>query len=448
MPKREIGAAAPESRKRSRRTQGLPPSMDTAEDPKPCIDIKLPTEVKTAVLELLEKADLKQARLVSSSWYPLATRLLFDRVYISPKSLDIEVFMECVRHPIIKESIKEIIYDTTIFELGLTTQQYCVNLVSELMGIFLRRPIQNPTHPFHHFMMQSISDDCDFSKLYQEYKNETFIVEGRLVWLQHAWDGVLNMENGLFADTLRRGLRAFNKLRSILVKDGLFGTNLSETEWMDRSTLRCKYSGSPVTRSWNPLHGRPSDNIPENIDDHFRKLTSALADSGTEIKSLRLFDGQHEYSSLPVSTLQSAVCGSTLLYDSVQAYSNLETFVFRLDSCNLDRGDYDKEEVLGMLPSLLAEMVNLKNLELDLGKPASGTLEYYWTYKQVFPSLYYLWPNMVSLAISGLSIRAIDLLNLLFTKAPGIRKLQLSFIDLLSGTWEGGHRRPIRKQEA
>lgn len=435
MPKHQIKTSAPESRKRSRRMQGLPPSMDTAEDLKPWIDLKLPTEIKTAVFELLEKIDLKQARLVSSSWYPLATRLLFDRVYISPKTLDIEVFMECVRHPVIKESIKEIIYDVTYFDSDVSLREYLSQVKSDFFLAFWKKPIENPSHPFHHFINQSQSEDCDRDELYHAFKNEAFIVEGYRVWQEYAFQGQVYMERGLLMKVLRRGLRDFSRLNSIAVKDGLFGQNLNETGLIDRSTLCCKYSGSPVLRNWNPLHARPlHDNTAENVDWHFRKLTSALAETDTRLESLRLLS--HEISStIPLITLQSAIAGSTLLSESIRAYSNLRSFAFRVSASRTE--DYKSREALGMLPRLLGEMRSLKHLDLSIFRPASESSEH-WTYEQVFPQYpYTILPNLVSLDIGGFSIKAFDFIDLLLLRLPRLRDLRFSRVELLEGSWEG-----------
>lgn len=47
----------------------------------------LPVEIKIAILEHLDKAQLKVARLVSKEWSLLAASLLFDTIYISPRKI-------------------------------------------------------------------------------------------------------------------------------------------------------------------------------------------------------------------------------------------------------------------------------------------------------------------------------------------------------------------------
>ena len=80
------------------------------------------------------------------------------------------------------------------------------------------------------------------------------------------------MNGNDFANALHYGLRCFGNIHSIVMTNGLFGTNLNESSTMDSSTLQCMLSGSPVTRNWNPLHGRPRDNTDENLVDHICEL--------------------------------------------------------------------------------------------------------------------------------------------------------------------------------
>lgn len=65
-------------RRKSRRIQGLVPQIDGP----PPKAVYFPPEVKFAVLARLDKWDLKNVRLVSKEWNALATRPLFDRVYV------------------------------------------------------------------------------------------------------------------------------------------------------------------------------------------------------------------------------------------------------------------------------------------------------------------------------------------------------------------------------
>ena len=64
-------------------------------------NVYLPPELKVAVLAQLDKRDLRTVRLVSREWSALATSPLFDRVYISCRAPDLEVFKNITRHPVI-----------------------------------------------------------------------------------------------------------------------------------------------------------------------------------------------------------------------------------------------------------------------------------------------------------------------------------------------------------
>lgn len=85
------------------------------DDPYPYQALILPQELLLAILECLEKKDLKQVRLVSKLWCPVATELLFDRIYFSAHEKDLDVFNKIGGHPLLRKAVRELVYDTTTF---------------------------------------------------------------------------------------------------------------------------------------------------------------------------------------------------------------------------------------------------------------------------------------------------------------------------------------------
>ena len=245
------------------------------------------------------------------------------------------------------------------------------------------------------------------------------------------------MENGHFLDTLHLGLRNFGRLSSIVVTGEVLSKNVSDASKLDRLTLQCNYPGSPVTRSWNPLHARPtSDDTDKYLIAHFLKLTSALSSSGVCLQNLDLC--AQDFNGLPLRILQAAKMHcNTLLQDSSNAYRDLENLSLKVHSRSDD--DCVSSTALGMLPDLLGEMHWLKNLDLYLHifRPlANSGHDSYFTYDQVFPK-YVNWDHLVRLKITALSIKGVDLFNLLLVQTPNIRELNLCNINLLQGAWEG-----------
>lgn len=107
------------TRRSSRRIQGLEPLVG-ADAGTPDMSMPyLPLEIKGHIIKYLNKIDLKTLRHVSKEWSDTATALLFDRIYVSCRSKDIEVFEKITRHPTLRYSIKEMIYDVSNFTRSL-----------------------------------------------------------------------------------------------------------------------------------------------------------------------------------------------------------------------------------------------------------------------------------------------------------------------------------------
>ena len=98
--------------------------MQGADAPDTNIGLGLPVELQKLTLECLEKHELKQVRLVSKECNSLAIPLLFDRVYISPQPLNSVVFLKIAAHPIICETVREIIYDVSHFDPDISRREY------------------------------------------------------------------------------------------------------------------------------------------------------------------------------------------------------------------------------------------------------------------------------------------------------------------------------------
>ena len=395
----------------------------------PSRGFRLPVELQKIIFKYLKKYELKQVRSVSKICSSLATPLLFDRVYISLKRLDLEVFAQCAAHPVISSTIQEIIFDVSHFDPNMTRLNYCHLLAYFIPRQCYLKPFENPSHPYHFFVNEYCARNSNVDDVCSNHENDAFVVEGFQVWQNHAWHERYAMENGLFLRTLHTGLQNFSKLSSIVMTNELFIRNVMNSRKIDRSTLQGSYAGSPVTRSWNPLHARPTKEFTdEYLIAHFLNLTSALSSSGVCLQKVDLCSG--DFRGLPLRVFQAAkrYCG-TLLRDSLDAYRDVENLSLRVHS--RDEDDHTSITALGMLPDLLREMQWLKHLELLLYLSHS-----YFTYDQLFPRDVE-WRHLVHLQIAALSVKGFDLINLLLWQTPSIRALILCDINLLQGAWEG-----------
>ena len=216
------------------------------------------------ILKYFKKYELKQVRLVSKICGSLVTSLLFDRVYISVKNLDLEVFARDAAHPVIRSTIKEIISDLSQFDPNMNCEDYCLQLVQDIPREFYLEPFENPSHPYQHFVNEYCARNSSVIDVCSNHENDAFVVEGYQVWQDHAWHERYAMDHGQFQSTLRIGLREFSKLSSIVMTNELFSKNVNDSSKLDRSTLQCNYPGISCHTQLEPFA------YPTNVRGHRR----------------------------------------------------------------------------------------------------------------------------------------------------------------------------------
>ncbi|KAL8961243.1 MAG: hypothetical protein Q9193_002169 [Seirophora villosa] len=85
----------------------------------------LPNEVSSQVFSCLDKGSLKNVRRTSKVFSALATRHLFDTIFVGPSSLTLDVFQNIVNHPVLSASIKVLVYDAVKFHEIINFEGYC-----------------------------------------------------------------------------------------------------------------------------------------------------------------------------------------------------------------------------------------------------------------------------------------------------------------------------------
>ena len=429
--------------RKSRRIQGLAPQIDEP----PTKAVYLPPELKANVLAQLDKRDLKSVRLVSKEWNALAIRPLYDRVYISCRAKDLEVFENITRHPVISTGIRELVYDGSLFQMGMTISDYFWHLHRCLFDITLgleSGPFNCANNEINKFIADYRNKAVSLRGLYDRHIRDDFIVEGHKNHQNYAEAERHAFETGFFLSRLCGGLRRLENLRSVILNNSLWTYDLYEnrrTGSVNSNTLHGPDLGSPLVRSWNPLHLRPlfwncheMRNERSLFCDHFYRLTTAITETHRQIKSLEIPYG--DVGGLPPQVLVKPTITDDYFYRTLHAYSGLE--VLDISICASENDGSDDLEALATLPRMLEQMTGLKKLQLNLAKemyePFGSTREYY-TFQQVFPTFAF-WPRLTELSIKGLAIGYFDLLFLIFGRA-NVTDLSLQCIELLDGTWEG-----------
>ena len=447
------------SRRSSRQIRGLAPQVDVP----PPTTVYLPTELKAAVLAQLDKRDLKTVRLLSKEWNALATGPLFDRVYISCRAKDMEVFKNVTRHPVISTGIRELVYDGSLFARDMDIKEYFWHLYGELpwitkgLGSELFNCANDEINGFvEDFDNEAIKNNpnrhenfCSRRENFcSRHFHDEFIVEGHKNYQNFAEAERLALGNGLFLWRLWDGVGRLNNLRSVVLSSCLWTYCLHEDECTGSvrpSTLHGPESGSPLVRSWNPFHLRPFSWDHEELEDecrlickHFHTVTSAISQTRPKIKSFEIPIHSGLGGGLPPQALIQPTMTNDHFTRTLHAYSGLEVLNISINAGK--DGGSDDPGALASLPRMLQQMTGLKSLNLKLSKfmyrnPNRTDTSDYYTYQQVFPRLA-LWPKLTELSITGLAIGGWDLTFLLGERAK-VKDLTLRCIELIDGTWEG-----------
>lgn len=436
-------------RRSSRRIQGLAPQTQLSDAPLRK-EVYLPPEVKVAVLSSLYKRDLKNVRLVSKEWNALATGPLFDRVYVSCRAVDMEVFKNMTSHPVISSVVKEVVFDGSQFTKNMKFKDYFDEIY-----YFVVRFIALETEPdmlfksadvqINKFVRDYKKKTSSRSKLYKTHKLDTFLVEGHQKYRDYSAFEHRYVERGSLFDDLYTGFCSLENLHSVVLNAKMWHHHFHENEHFgttNPNTLKGPSLGSPLCRSWNPFHLRPQgwkmvpdvDGGQSDMCAQFLISTQAIAATNKKITSLQTAtDGVG--GGIPQQALMKSNIFDYELQYILSAYSGLSCL-----DITVTTDDRDQQGALTVLPRLLEQTCGLRRLSLHLDKTVHGSLisrgvSGYYRYDEIFPALG-IWRKLAELSISGLAIGGWDLMKLILARAR-LRQLKLSSIDLLDGTWEG-----------
>lgn len=390
----------------------------------------LPTELKLATLQCMEKYQLKCMRLVSKDWSTLATPLLFDKVYISSRGQDVEVFDKITSHPLLGSMVKELVYDTSRFEYAISRADYFDRLCDDLRECYVDHN-EDLEWPSDH-LITALRSTHSRREIYDRYSKDDFVSKGLGEWRCQAlaergadkWDALHT--------SLCRGIKKLGKLRSFAIVGNLWQTHLNQS-----FSLKKDFSGSPSVRRWNPLYARPREETDREPSEVTLISVVIALKSPLGIESLSIFEGMVNcgYSLVPSALKQWAGC--SVFTGFLETCANYKSFSLTLETDGND--DYTGSRALSVLPRILYRMKNLKRLDLGLliYCPLSyDAIDAFYTYEQVFPQEG-RWLQLEDLKIVGLAIGGYQLVRMLAIRFPKVQRLYLSRIELVDGFWEG-----------
>ena len=398
--------------------------------------MELPNEIILEILRDLCGTDLKNARLVCKLWSGCASEYLFTKVFFSPHQLNINTFEAVGQHPTLKRCVKEIEYDPAHFSPRITMAEYLDILSRQISTIDV------PTIRTYEILDPQIQQFLDIQNFFVQAWTRNadrtimdrrvcchfgFVQEGYRKWMEQAAFEEKSTKDGTFLTLFARGLMRFDRLRTVKLR----------AEWPSQGMVRPE--GSPLARSWHPFHAHPEgwvfdpdepfrSNSPRN---NFCAVALALSKAGNStIRNLSV-----ESNLLPNTFVAESGEAKSLSSPAMAAYRTVEDLKLCLAA-------YAKDPLreihnnLQRLHRLLLSMTVLKRFELILPDDFISEPMRLFPYTKVFPSTG-LWSHLTALTISNLEVGTKDLITLLLTQIPNLRRLTLGNMVLLDGDWEG-----------
>lgn len=414
----------------------------------------LPLEVKGIIAKFLCKSDLKILRCVSKQWHTMATPLLFDQVYVSPRSKDIQIFSHITKHPVLSRSIKRMICDVSIV-LDLSHELYFHQLCDQWRSLtaFLGKKYPfNSSHPrLNEFVNAIIRAEESWGNLFSEYAHDEYVIEGWQLSQDLAKEERQAFEHGsegMYYSDLCSGLHRLPNLQSVMIDNDMWGKvgmhmSYKFYPFYPEHTRTSILSGSPLARSWVPWHLHP-----QRADDAgFEDLSTVIYALSRTKSTLKHFSCQ-SLAREGLSPWDFAVYNETDAFAQhmTTALRQLQTLELQITPRRIHAIDNGILDALGFLPQLLEQLANLRYLKLIL--ESAESIQRYrlsvltplndtcYSYSQVFPQ-HGKWEHLEGLHLSGLAIDGLDLVFLLLHQMPQLKRLWLYRIDLLQGRWSG-----------
>lgn len=416
----------------------------------------IPNEIVLEILKLLQKCDLKSARLVSKTWTQFATELLFDQVYVSAHPENLDVFNAIAQHPLLSQCIKTLRYDAVDFVGTWNKSQYFLHLWHQtirhfppLFGSSKENLTSNPeintwvelVTAKVGYLYTDQSANESFIQVWQKCKDYDFIFHGFEKYRRYSALQRAQFTNGVFVETLVAGLQKLRNLSCVIVSN--------KWSFDDHKNLLLKRpTGSPLSRGWNIFHTCPQswefrpprDNPSSRLlrgatsgAGHYWAITAALLRSQRRIQTFKVGD-EFSHGVPPYVFDRSRLESPSFHGLDIVALSGLQVLKLCIAAYGNEKTPKSYPNLEG-LRFLLGSMHHLRVLNLDLPEYPRDEPACY-SYSQVFPRDGQ-WSQLTSLSLYSFASGATDLLTLVTRKTPKLSHLKLGTINLLSGTWEG-----------
>jgi len=399
---------------------------------------QLPNETLLQIFGYLEKSDLKQVRLVCQRWTSLPIKFLYDRIFISHQSKDLDVFTKITDSPHLCQWISELVVGTSYFDENVSSPQYVEMLLEELVNVVLQGYGADFSFDFGD---QQINDlltyanelghNRKFTDRYRQIKRYRIVQRGQSWYRMHRQEQEENIRNGEFTIRLSLGLRALSRLRSMHIEnewgidrsiDREVGPEYFDPPYHLRRMRPFRMRGSPLARSWHPLC-LPPQPFKKDTSTEFHTVMQALALTGKSLADLRVV--RHSPSGYSFCTTQLDHRATEVAIAPLRSLKVLYLAISR--PC--------AEPALSSgLSTVLHSLTHLKHLDINMNDGGLHEESSYCSLSDVFKTPVPRYANLTAVALTHIECSSLHLTTFLLAQAK-LNSLSIGNLELSSGDW-------------
>ncbi|MCJ1486456.1 hypothetical protein MMC06_006633 [Schaereria dolodes] len=396
----------------------------------------LPNETLLSIFRTLTKADLKALRLVCKKWSPLGNGLLFDRVFISPHSRDLDVFTNITGHHSLNLGVKSVLYDLSRFDTRLTKDDYFSqlqtqtrDLISHVVRDFLLAKSCPQMAEFVRFVRRLDLPENEQVRTVGDFNDYETINEGFRWYTISAKQQEKVFAKDEIAVQLLLGLKHLPMLQHVGFYEGLEGPKLQGLYDLDgfnsmsTQPISSRLQGPPLARSLHPLFLQPCFDGERDVCDDVNLVVRSLSLTQKTINSLRF----PTMNSLQPENFNSQISMTeALLNHTINALRHVQELDITVFSKTMEMTKPDT------LPRIFQSITDLRRLTF-VGPFNSGEDT---DMRTVFGSSPLPWKKLSHLKLGCITETKNGLLTFLQAQ-PALRHLSLLAFSLSEGTLAG-----------
>ena len=392
----------------------------------------LPIEVLLMIFKLLDKSHLKAIRCACKFFKSLVSPRLFDKIYISPHSQNLDVFRQISEHSDLCRHPRELVYDVQRFEANIELREYSKKLSHQLHCLFELWP-GSQIHHADKEIEELLCEVKNRSSKHEIYSTYRVVQRGLEIYREKAEEEE-HYNSGQMFGCLCVGLMKLPYLDKVEFQTAWDDRRLSSVDW-SKSPRDPRFLSSPLARSWSPFHLKPeAPFIDANTVHEFDNVISAFSLTKRPLRELQS-GSRVEVPYEKFST--NSRLSRTFRQHSLPVMYSLECLNLQVDTKRFSMEEdlsqrLAKEKILSvdLLAATLRHLPRLRRLSLSGGiqDDGNGLL----SISELFQAVRF--PHLKVLKLCAMLGSAADILAFLRAQ-PRLCHLELSFIELSEGTW-------------